>query len=416
MKQNGFIVIGSALLVFLCSLLTYFMIKGIVPDFGWHLCQFDCGWYQSIINTGYIFDPSRQSNVAFFPLFPFVWKVLGLSFGWMAMVNAVVYIVALLYACQQMIVPVKSTLVFCCVGMITFLLVPYSESFFFAAAVLMLVGFYKEKNGLLFLGICLAIFTRSASMVFIVAFGVMILLAVINKERRLIFGFGVAIFLSALCTAIVFAIHYSYTGVWNGFFITQSYWDFELQVPHIPFIQGAWPITLFDSSALLIGLVSSVLLVLYTVECIFKQKNKIVVFNEKMRPHELFSLLYLAGCTFIVILFLGGTLRSLGRFVFSTPFYLVFITLFVTERIRIYWNWKLLCGVILALVLILPKGQYPEHILLLIVNSIALGWLIFYNPGQFTKMDKLLMVCICIWGVVLQIIALTGYFKGDWMG
>ncbi len=416
MKQNKFIVIGSALLIFLCSLLGYVISKGTLPDFGWQLCQFDCGWYQSIINEGYIFDPGKQSNVAFFPLFPFVWKVLGISSVWMALVNAVVYIVAILYVCKQLAIPTKSTLVFCFVGMITFLLVPYSESFFFAASAVMLVGFYKEKNTLLFLGICLAIFTRSASMVFIIAFCVMIILALINKERNKVLNFSIAIFLSALCTAIVFGIHHYYTGVWNGFFITQSYWDFELQVPHIPFIQGAWPITLFDSSALLVGLVSCVMLVMYAVECVFNHKNKIVIFKEKLRPHELFSLLYLAGCTFIVVLFLGGTLRSLGRFVFSTPFYLVFITIFITQRIQISWNWKLFCGVVLALVLILPKGQYPEHVLLLIINSIALGWLIFYNPQQGTQIHKLMVAFICIWGVVQQIIALTGYFKGDWMG
>jgi hypothetical protein len=416
MKQNGFIIFGSSLLIFLCSLIGYVIAKGTIANFGSALCQFDCGWYQSIMQSGYVFDLGRQSNVAFFPLFPFVWKTFNFSHSWMTIINATIFMVALLYVCQQLVIPIKSTLIFCFAGMVTFLLVPYSESFFFAASVLMLVGFYKKQNVFLFIGICLAIFTRSASMIFIVAFSFMILLAFINKERKLIGGFVIAIFLSVLCTAIVFAIHSYYTGVWNGFFITQSYWDFELQIPHIPFIQGAWPITLFDSSALLIGLVSSVLLVLYAIECLYKTQNKYVLFNEKLRPHELFSLLYLAGCTFVVILFLGGTLRSLGRFVFSTPFYLIFITLFITERIRIYWNWKLLSGVGLALLLLLPKGQYPEHVLLLMINSVALGWLIFYTPKHLTKTYKLLLVCVLIWGVIQQSIALFGYFNGNWMG
>ena len=45
------------------------------------LVRWDAGWYLSIAERGYWFDPQRSSNVAFFPLFPLLIKVVALLTG-----------------------------------------------------------------------------------------------------------------------------------------------------------------------------------------------------------------------------------------------------------------------------------------------------------------------------------------------
>ena len=43
------------------------------------LLYWDAGWYHSIVEHGYRFDAHAANNTAFFPLFPYLWKALGLS-------------------------------------------------------------------------------------------------------------------------------------------------------------------------------------------------------------------------------------------------------------------------------------------------------------------------------------------------
>jgi Gpi18-like mannosyltransferase len=63
---------------------------GITQPFPWpehfqqHLTSFarwDSGWYMNIIQYGYLWDPERMSNVAFFPLYPALMKMIGLLLG-----------------------------------------------------------------------------------------------------------------------------------------------------------------------------------------------------------------------------------------------------------------------------------------------------------------------------------------------
>jgi hypothetical protein len=413
MKQQLWVILGSVIFILLGVVMLSISSQYRFEE---SLCWFDCVWYQSIINHGYSFHYNQQSNVAFFPLFPFVWKMLGLSFFSMSLFNLICFICSLIYVCVVLKIPLRSTAIFCVSGMLTFFMVPYSESFFFAASVLMLVGFYKKLNGLLFVGVCIAIFTRSASLVFMVAFCLMAILSHIENKQRDRILFSLAILVSALSTAAVFYIHYVYTGMWSGFFIAQSYWEFKLQLPHLPFLQGAWPSTLFDSAALLIGLFSLLVLTIYATKKLLRRKNNFLDFTKDLLPHELFSLLYLAGCTLVVVLFLGGSLRSLGRFVFATPFYLVFITLFVNQSIKIRVNWKVLLLVGITCMLFLPINGYPEHMIQIYANSFALGWLVFYTPTKNSIAYKIILGIVFVWGFIQQSIALSEYIHGNWMG
>ena len=44
-----------------------------------NLVSWDAVWYNGIKDNGYYYDPSRQSSVAFFPLFPYLWRLIGVN-------------------------------------------------------------------------------------------------------------------------------------------------------------------------------------------------------------------------------------------------------------------------------------------------------------------------------------------------
>lgn len=82
------------------------------------LARWDAGWYGSIARDGYFFDPTRQSPVAYFPLYPLVMR--GLSFvginRWVAgtIVSFVAAIGALLlvHRWASKVAPVQATTAF----------------------------------------------------------------------------------------------------------------------------------------------------------------------------------------------------------------------------------------------------------------------------------------------------------------
>lgn len=55
------------------------------------MCSWDCGWYWSIIESGYHLAPPAdadgQANWAFFPMFPMLARLVGLATGWSALLS-----------------------------------------------------------------------------------------------------------------------------------------------------------------------------------------------------------------------------------------------------------------------------------------------------------------------------------------
>jgi hypothetical protein len=98
MKQQLWVILGSVIFILLGVVMLSISSQYRFEE---SLCWFDCVWYQSIINHGYSFHYNQQSNVAFFPLFPFVWKMLGLSFFSMSLFNLFYLLPYLCVCCAE---------------------------------------------------------------------------------------------------------------------------------------------------------------------------------------------------------------------------------------------------------------------------------------------------------------------------
>jgi hypothetical protein len=118
------------------------------------LARFDAGWYRSIAENGYFWNPATGvGNVTFFPLYPFLIRVLafsGLPFFWAASLLSHAFFLASVALLQRFEAlwpgpaPAPSSLM----ALLTFpwaffLLAPYSESLFLALALAVFLAAFR---------------------------------------------------------------------------------------------------------------------------------------------------------------------------------------------------------------------------------------------------------------------------------
>ena len=127
-------------LFFLYLILSFF---GLISEFPteFSLNQYDVSWYQSIISNGYVINEGQQSNVAFFPLFPLIWKLLHLSNVGISCVNLLFLGLGAFVLAKTYKLSSQTILLLCSTTSLFFCYIPYSEALFFLAGSLIIYGF-----------------------------------------------------------------------------------------------------------------------------------------------------------------------------------------------------------------------------------------------------------------------------------
>ena len=100
-----------------------------MPNAG-NLNRWDTGWYLSIVENGYVLQEG-QSNVAFFPFFPFLWKSLHLGMRSVSLLNAILFLGAFSWLANEFKLKNSHIFFFLSVPSFMFMFVPYSEASFF---------------------------------------------------------------------------------------------------------------------------------------------------------------------------------------------------------------------------------------------------------------------------------------------
>lgn len=286
-----------------------------------HFINWDAGYYFRIKNNGY-----EGFNVAFFPLFPMIW--IGLSFSIIGIVffNAILFLTSFYILIRVLKTTTWETILYLSIPSFIFFYLPYTESIFFASSTLLFFGLKDRKKYLVATGLLLCTLSRPAFTVFIPAIIITELLCeTINAKLFLRLGLYLAVTLVGLL--IVGIIQYQYTGKWFEFFIAQNHWENKLQIPKFPLTSYASGLIVrLDGAAMLVGTIATIILSLL----IFKLKSfKDIIIQKEV----VFSLCYLAGITFIVLIFRGGNLFSLNRFVFAVPFIIVVADFYFKRKI-----------------------------------------------------------------------------------
>jgi hypothetical protein len=277
------------------------------------LVRFDAEHYQSIANNGYV-----HFRQAFFPLFPLVWRWLHLTPISASVLNIICYFVGVTWLSWTLGVRLNTLVIFLALPSALFFYVPYTESFYFLFATILLVGLYNNKWWIVLCGLFLCTLTRPAFTTLLPA----LLLAVgLNEGRAMTFVQKAlsALVITACGLILVIMVQSYYTGELFGFYTAQQSWGNKPILPAFPLSSwGGNDVVRLDATALLIGILCGIFLIYYILH--LNRNTQCTI-----RPELTVSISAIFFITVLPFFLHGGELFSLNRFIFSTPFCLVLI-------------------------------------------------------------------------------------------
>ena len=392
-----------------CSLLVG-VVLGLHAAFpgSWPLTQsafsnWDAEHYLYIRLHGY-----DEMRTAFFPLFPFLWRLLDVSPIAMGLLNLVLFAASFAALAWQFQWSRRVQLLLLSVPSLMFMALPFTEAVFFASGTLLLLGLRRQLPWLYCLGLLLSCTSRAAAFVLLPAVAATFLLAHPPRWRQ----WGVvlaAVGATLLGLVISMLVHRAYTGQWFAVFAAQRFWDNHLQWPTLPLRNwgGVFP-TRFEASAFLIGL--ACMASLARLAWRHRQQSLPVAAQPAV-----FALAYLGGVTFITLATRGGVLVSLSRYVYATPYFLLLLAN-VVGRVRLS-NRQLLALFGLMQVLWLALFGTYTHIRsvleFLLVSGVMTLWL--RNAHQQLRVRQWALVPTALVGTGLLLYLLMRFLAHEWV-
>jgi hypothetical protein len=414
-KQNGsfYLLILYCVLIFCFNLLFFGVIRNEIQM----LKQWDVGWYESILKEGYKFSADTGCNLAFFPMFPYIWKWTGFDYLGISVFNMAVYLVGLLLMQKYLTKDIKTTLLVASLPSMFFCYVPYSESIFFLVSILILIGYKYERPYLIMLGLLLSSVTRSVAPIFLPAILVAELFLwkysnypfKIALERLMKFGLAVVV---GLC--ITAYIQYFQTGKLFYFFEVQKFWNKSLHMPMIPFITWSAEYLLWlDGAALLCCVLALILLISLFIKILKPQAIQFDNIGGLM-----FSLTYMVCIGVITVTttsnveWQGGvhtSIYSINRYIFAVPFIIPFIQYITQQEFsknQVMMGFCILFGFLSIFVHNGFDYQMP---------SIVLYMILFYLLTNKNS-RKNHWIFIFVLNFTMQVLVYIWFLNGFWIG
>ena len=367
------------------------------------LLNWDAEHYHWIKNNGY-----EGFRIAFFPFFPLIWKVSNLSVYGITMLNTALYILGFTILSTLLKINLKNTLLLLSIPSLIFMFVPYTEAIFYVSGTILLLGLNKKKDVWVCLGLLLCSLVRPVSIVFIPAIIITEILTNKNKhdsiKRSILY-----IFFSLLGLFTATFIQFYYTGEWLYFFEAQKGWGNHFRLPSLPLTSWAGGnIVRLDGSALLTGFIALLAIIKWFLN--FLKENNLTI------PKELlFSALYLVGICLLVLFFRGGSLFSLNRFVYATPFFTISLYYFLK---RSSWNNKQIVYFFMAVTLFWLLFNSYVHILTFLKFGLFTMYLTIYLFMTSNKkfINNVTFITCLICNMFLQIYFYYRFLIGEWVG
>lgn len=368
------------------------------------LLNWDAGQYYRIVHEGY-----NDYRVAFFPLFPFIWKALRCGIYTISLLNGALFISSTALLVTVFNFPTKELFLMISFPSLIFMFLPYTEALFFFSSVLVLIGMRKNLNWVVFIGILLASCTRPVVYVFIPA--IIILLFILRNKQSIIQTLIFYILPVLLGLGVVLYIQYINTHDWLAFFHSQKTgWNNYVRLPKLRLTSwGGDDIVRLDGTAFLVGMIATVAMGYRFIERIRTGKPEFI-----NQAAILFSVLYLAGISWLVLFTRGGSLFSLNRFVFATPFFFLAFSEFKKKK----WTTKqylLILILINAFWLLFGSYVHIQEVLKYFALSVFIMFFLFLNHSNKYISHTAYFICI-LGNVTLQIYCYNYFLNGGWIG
>lgn len=403
-------------LIALYVILYYCGIIKVVPNNS-NLINWDANWYEKMMKGGYYYEPDRTNPLAFFPLFPFFWKISMLSSTGISIVNSMIFFLGFVILVKHLRLTFMEMLVTLSTPSLFFCYLPYTEAFFFLGATLMLTGLDKNKQGATFGGLVIATLSRSVGVMFLPSF---IFLYLVHKKDALQLRRTILFCCTVLCSSLlVFFIQYLYTGKWFVYFEVQRHWNRSFGIPTLPFttftgIDMLW----LDGVAFMVTLTALVICAVTLWKWLLQKQT-----SQHGKALD-FSLAYLVMigviCTFFSGIWVKGdgtSLMSINRYVFATPFFIFFLNRYVFQPSAMKYEQPVFIGIMIVAWLLLGcyktlggHDSYYETALYFTYMSV---YMILYFVA---KREKYLYLLIYILHVIIQVLLFSLYLRSIWVG
>ncbi|HEY4147670.1 MAG TPA: hypothetical protein VGM41_02010, partial [Chitinophagaceae bacterium] len=289
-----------------------------------HLRHWDAEWYYLIKKRGYDYIAGRQGTMAFFPLFPFLWKFSFLNEEGISLFNALIFSASFWWLARTLKLGFVSSLLFLSTPSLLFCFIPYSEALFFMSSTILLIGLHKKNDPLIIAGMCLAAFSRSVNIVLIPALLYTYVLNYGLSAKTIRFVLAATLCVTA-ATMVVFWIQYLSTGQWYVFFDMQKQWHRSLQLPTLPLTTLSTKVLWLDVIALFVAVLAAGDTVMEAIRVLLRREKA------GYSAMAQFSMVYIALMGFLAVFYSGiwpgqhsSSIMSLNRFVFAGPYFICY--------------------------------------------------------------------------------------------
>lgn len=366
-----------------------------------NVITWDAGWYNSIRLNGYVGNPGGQSNIAFFPLFPYLWRLSGLdglqvgiaNFGVLLLGGGLLGRGLGLSRSQVLLVLSGPLMFFCCV--------PYAEALFFLFGVLLLWGLHRQRLWLTVVGLVGCCLVRSSATLFVPAFLMAELLGCTHRAAvpAALRRFGAGLLAIGGSLGFVMWLHHAATGNWLAFFETHKSWGHE---PHwtlgYPLHSVAGVAVLWlDALGLVLGLLAVVAGLGLGLRWAWGWARPASAAARPVSRAVLFSLGFCIAALCFILLYQTDNIVGMARYTLTAPFtWFLFSQLPQLGRWPARGRWAALAAVALALLGVAFWLGFPWHfegffvgpaawyLLLWLLYAVALGlaWWPTFEGGR----------------------------------
>ena len=351
-----------------------------------NLVMWDGGYYKTLAETWYNFKGGDEPNMAFFPLFPLIWKLLHLNVAGACILNILFFATGFSILCNLYQPSTRDKILWLSIPAVYFTFIPYTEALFFMLASIVIYGIKKEKKWVIWISLFLLSLTRATGVFLAPAFLAMTLLSSGRDDwyRGLLKWLYLYLAPIIAGTAVFVIYEYIHSGHWLAFFLVQKeYWGHELRVPILPFNSYAGPPLLWISA---LSMFTGFFSFFFLLKKFFKWLGK----NEQQDKLLIASCVYLMMAMLVVILYSppwsGGrtTVSGMFRYSVTNPFFFIFLYHFTNKTTYTWKNY--LFVFLLANILWLSFGSYM-HIRVFLyytTDTILLFMYMLYSNKKLT--------------------------------
>lgn len=364
--------------------------------------QWDASHYYEIKENGYrkLAADGHQYHFAFFPLFPTIWEMTGLSPVGIVFFNALLFALGffiLLKLFQSHSQGYIIAVLLLSLPFMVIFMIPYTEALFYLLFICAGWGFLKKKYWIYFIAMTLVAMTRNA---FTLIFTAVICaeLIFLLQERKIKNSLKRLLFMSLpllLGTGIVVAIQLMQgsDSILN-FLTAQGNWGHHLHLPNFRNLAD-WSHESFGMNVPTIMMVTipalTYVIIAFLKYCgILKIKNPAFVLRIGNREDYLWliSLFSCLSASCMVLLFQGGNLHGLSRFILASPYFAIVLCLGFNHlknfRVRTrFFTWLIL--VLFTFVVIITSSYFGKFSFSYLGMLILMVTMLLYLLQDFSQ-------------------------------